>query len=97
MANETALRNRKTTGHSGATGEKGFVDKAWETQARVEKRFQKIGAGRYARVLKMARKPEPEEFTRTSLITGIGLLVIGLIGFIIFLLMDLINSSLGLR
>lgn len=75
--------------------QKSFVDKSWDTQYRVENRLKRIGHGRYGRVLKMARKPEPEEFQKASQITGLGILVLGLIGFLIFLLMAWIMGLLN--
>jgi len=38
--------------------------------------------------LRMARKPTPQEFKQTSIICGIGLFVLGFIGFVILVLMD---------
>jgi protein transport protein SEC61 subunit gamma-like protein len=40
----------------------------------------------WKRVLNIARKPDKEEFTATSKVCAIGLLLIGFIGFIIFLI-----------
>ncbi len=40
----------------------------------------------YKRVLKKSKKPESEEYWKTSKITGIGIIVIGVIGFIIKLI-----------
>jgi len=37
----------------------------------------------YKRIIKIARKPTKEEFERTLKITGLGVLLIGLVGFII--------------
>lgn len=65
--------------------DKGFVDKAREFQHRVESRQQRFGKGKYGRVLKMARKPTSEEFGKTTKITGLGILLVGFIGFIIFM------------
>ena len=73
-----------------------FLDKAWDAQRRVEKRLSGIGKGRYARVLRMARKPSPEEFKQTSNVVLIGIAVIGGIGFAIFLLMDVMLGWIGL-
>lgn len=95
MANEVGYGAGAKKGST--TGEKGFVDRAWDVQHRLEQRTKKIGSGRYARVLKMARKPEPEEFRRTSIIVGIGLGIIGLIGFVIFLLMEIMHAAMGIR
>ncbi len=40
----------------------------------------------YTRVLKLTRKPSREEFTIIAKVAGAGILLIGLIGFIIYLL-----------
>ena len=46
----------------------------------------------YKRVVSIARKPEKEEFVSSVKITGTGIILIGAIGFIIFLLYFLIRS-----
>ena len=66
----------------------GVYDKSSEVQKRLEERFKRTGKGRYGRVLKMARRPTSEEYSRTIMITGIGVLLIGLAGFAIYILMD---------
>lgn len=38
------------------------------------------------RILRLTRKPRKSEFTETSKICGIGIVLCGLIGFVIFLL-----------
>ena len=63
-----------------------FIEKAWDLQDRIEARRDRIGKGKYGRVLKMARKPTNEEYSKTSKITGVGILLIGGLGFLIFLL-----------
>ncbi|HEQ78857.1 MAG TPA: protein translocase SEC61 complex subunit gamma [Euryarchaeota archaeon] len=63
-----------------------WLDKSWKTQKKVEEKFKSIGSGKYARVLKMARKPEKEEYIRTIQISSIGLGLVGLLGFCIYLL-----------
>ncbi len=65
--------------------ESGIIDKAWDLQNRIESRRDRIGKGKYGRVLKMARKPTNEEYSKTSKITGLGILLIGGLGFLIFL------------
>lgn len=40
----------------------------------------------YARVLKITRKPTGEEFSISAKITGLGILFIGAIGFVIYLI-----------
>ncbi len=46
----------------------------------------------YKRVISIARKPEKEEFISSVKITGTGMALIGVIGFIIFLLYFLVRS-----
>ncbi|MEE9268226.1 MAG: protein translocase SEC61 complex subunit gamma [Thermoplasmata archaeon] len=63
-----------------------IVDRAWEFQNRIEERAKRLGRGKYGRVLRMARKPNSDEFSKTLQITGIGLLLLGGLGFVIFLM-----------
>lgn len=44
----------------------------------------------YQRVLKIASKPDREEFEMSAKITGVGMLIIGIIGFIFYLLANII-------
>jgi len=44
----------------------------------------------YVRVLKMASTPSWTEFSRTGSIAGVGILLIGALGFLMFLLMNLL-------
>lgn len=76
--------------------QKDIVDRAWEVQHRIEARAERVGKGKYGRVLKMARKPDAEEFQRTSKITLIGLIVLGGLGFAIFWLMTELPRLLGI-
>ncbi len=39
----------------------------------------------YRRVMMIARKPNKEEFTTTAKVSAAGIIVIGLIGFVIFI------------
>jgi protein transport protein SEC61 subunit gamma and related proteins len=41
----------------------------------------------YIRILKLTRKPSNEEFITISKVAGAGILLIGIIGFVIYLLM----------
>jgi protein transport protein SEC61 subunit gamma-like protein len=95
-ADERQLPKAKAPPPPGPEGP-GLIDRAWEAQYRLEARFKKVGRGRYSRVLKMARKPEPEEFRRASQITAIGIGVIGLIGFLILLFMGWLMDLLGVQ
>ncbi len=43
---------------------------------------------KYLRVLKLARTPTREEFTRIAIVAAAGVLLIGLIGFLIYVSFD---------
>lgn len=62
------------------------MEKAWDLQHNLEVRQKRIGKGKYGRVLKMARKPTNDEYAKTSKITMAGILLIGGLGFLIFLI-----------
>ena len=66
--------------------DKSFMERAKDLQNNLESKQKRIGKGRYGRVLKMARKPTNEEYVKTSKITGAGILLIGGLGFLIFLM-----------
>jgi protein transport protein SEC61 subunit gamma-like protein len=70
---------------SNVPDDRSFKEKAWDLQNKIEVRQKRIGKGKYGRVLKMARKPTNEEYSKTSKITGAGILLIGGLGFLIFL------------
>jgi protein transport protein SEC61 subunit gamma-like protein len=65
---------------------RGLVGRAWELQHRIESRAKNLGKGKYGRVLKMARKPDAEEFNQVAKVTAVGMLVIGGLGFLIYFL-----------
>lgn len=48
----------------------------------------------YIRILKLTRKPSMEEFLTISKVAGAGILLIGVIGFIIYMIMVLIPQTL---
>jgi protein transport protein SEC61 subunit gamma-like protein len=62
-------------------------DRAIEIQERIERKVGGIGKGKYARILKMAKKPNEEEYKKVVMITGAGITFLGFIGFLIFILM----------
>jgi len=64
-----------------------IVDKSWDVQRRIEERMKRLGKGKYGRVLKMARKPTSDEYSKVVLITGLGIAAIGALGFLIYLIM----------
>jgi protein transport protein SEC61 subunit gamma-like protein len=63
-------------------------DKILDIEDSLTERVKRIGKGKYSRILKMARKPTRDEYGKSSMITGIGIIIIGGIGFIIYLLMN---------
>ena len=69
----------------------GFLEKVWRVQRKIEERNARIGKGKYGRVMKMARKPTEEEYSRTVMITGIGILLIGAVGFLIYLIREIVS------
>ena len=54
----------------------------------IEGRIKGLQTGSYARIMKMARKPSKQEFRQTVIVCGIGMLVLGLIGFVMLWGMD---------
>ena len=63
-----------------------IVEESWNIQRRIENRAKNLGKGKYGRVLKMARKPETEEYVKVLQITSLGLFLMGGLGFLIYLL-----------
>ena len=57
-------------------------------QDEIEGRVRSRQTGSYARILKMARKPSKQEFRQTVIVCGIGMFVLGAIGFLMLWLMD---------
>jgi len=80
--------------------DRSLMEKAWDLQQNLESRQNRVGKGKYGRVLKMARKPTNEEFSKTSKITGAGIILVGGLGFLIFLIATVvapwIAEALGL-
>jgi protein transport protein SEC61 subunit gamma-like protein len=76
-----------------------ILDRAWKLQHKIEARQERIGKGKYGRVLKMARKPTNEEYEKTAKITALGIIAVGALGFVIYMIIDQvipwILSSLG--
>jgi len=50
--------------------------------------------GEYIRVLKLTRKPSKEEFSVIAKVAGAGILLVGFIGFIIYLLITVLPGML---
>ncbi len=71
------------------------IGKSWEVQKDIEEKVKHVGKGKYGRVLKMARKPDNEEYVRIVEITGLGLILIGGLGFLIYWLMVYLPGYFG--
>ena len=57
--------------------------KTSDIQNDLESQIRNLGKGRYGRVLRMARRPNEEEYKKIVTITGIGIIIIGAVGFAI--------------
>lgn len=64
---------------------KKMYDGMLTVQKIMEERARQVGKGKYSRILKMARHPTDEEYSKTVIITGAGILIIGGLGFVIYL------------
>lgn len=62
-------------------------DKLLDFQDKIERRIGGIGKGKYSRILKMAKKPSRDEYLKVILITGVGIIILGFVGFLIYLIM----------
>lgn len=59
-------------------------EKTWIFQRKVEEKIKRIGKGKYGRVIKMARKPEYDEYIKTAKITALGIILVGALGFLVY-------------
>ena len=60
---------------------------AYELQDEFESKARGFGKGKYGRILKMARTPSKDEYVKTMYITGLGMIIIGAVGFATWRLM----------
>ena len=65
-----------------------FEDRVQAWQDGIESGIRGFGKGSWARIIKMARKPSSLEFRQTCIVCGIGMFVLGFIGFLMLVLMD---------
>ncbi len=76
-----------------------ILERIENLQEKIEERTKYLGRGKYGRVLKMARKPNSEEYNKTLQITGIGIVLLGGLGFLVFWIWteapSIINDLLG--
>jgi protein transport protein SEC61 subunit gamma-like protein len=49
--------------------------------------------GSYTRVLKLASTPSWEEFSRVAAIAGVGVILVGILGFLIFIIMNFVPGG----
>ena len=69
-------------------GDASFEERVQDIQDNIETSVRKLGRGSWARILRMARKPTKMEFRQTIWVCGIGMFILGAIGFVILWLMD---------
>ena len=70
-----------------------FEDRVQGWQDGIESGVRGLGKGSWARIIKMARKPSSLEFRQTCIVSGIGMFVLGFIGFVMSVLMDNVLPS----
>lgn len=70
-----------------------FIPKAAVSEEQKQNIWQKFKAfvSECRRVVRVTRKPDKQEFTTIVKISGIGILIIGLIGFIVHMLRQLVE------
>lgn len=72
------------------------ITETFERVQRVlEEKGRTLGRGKYGRVLRMSRKPTPEEFSKSSWITAIGIALVGGLGFTIYYIWTYLPPWLG--
>ena len=74
--------------YDGEVEQRRFEDTVQEWQDSIESNVRKVGKGSWARILRMARKPSKKEFRQTNYVCGIGMLILGFIGFVVLVIMD---------
>ncbi len=62
-----------------------FLDRARKVQDEVDGRLHHLGHGKYGRILRMARRPTPDEYVKVLEVTALGAVLIGLTGFAIYI------------
>lgn len=68
-----------------------FFDKAKDVQDTFDGRLKNLGHGKFGRILRMARKPDIDEYLRVLQITFLGAAVIGGVGFTIYIFFNIIG------
>ena len=70
-----------------------FEDRVQVWQDSIESGIRGFGKGSWARIIKMARKPSSLEFRQTCIVCGIGMFILGFIGFVMLVFMDNVLPS----
>ncbi len=65
----------------------------YDLQDDFEAKAKGFGKGKYGRILKMAHTPSKDEYVKTLYVTGIGIILIGAVGFAIWWLMTVLPDS----
>ena len=73
----------------------GIIKFSEKLQHMFEEKFKNFGRGKYGRILKMARKPTYEEYMKIVWITGLGMIIIGALGFLIYFIMIEVPKMFG--
>lgn len=68
-----------------------FFDRAKQAQEGFDGRLKNLGHGKFGRILRMARKPDIDEYLRVLQITFLGAAVIGGVGFTIYIFFNIIG------
>lgn len=61
--------------------------RAEQIQNALDSRISGLGRGKYGRILQMAHTPDKEEYLKTAKISAIGILILGLVGFVVMWIM----------
>ena len=70
-----------------------FEDRVQVWQDSIESGIRGFGKGSWARIIMMARKPSSLEFRQTCIVCGIGMFILGFIGFVMLVFMDNVLPS----
>ncbi len=65
-----------------------FEERVQGAQDVIERQVRLLGRGNTARILRMAKKPTKQEFRQTVWVCGIGMAILGFIGFVVLWVMD---------
>ena len=70
-----------------------FEDRVQAWQDGIESGIRGLGKGSWARIIKRARTPSSLAFKQTCIVCGIGMFVLGFIGYVMLVLMDNVLPS----